>query len=218
MLLTLNNEEKYVGQFYVFYMLITLIILYFRLIEQSNFIWIQNKIAPCFYSLQHKRHLVNLALKSISIMKLAEALLLRNDLQTKLASLQQRINNNVLVQEGDQPSEEPNVLLSNAFAINIELHDLIKRIHSTNAQAKSINGSSLLEVLNARDRLISQHRIVQQAIDNSRRENARYSSSEIRWVKVISVSELQKQADEISAKLRQNNLEIQASNWQIDLI
>lgn len=151
-------------------------------------------------------------------MKLAEALLLRNDLQTKLASLQQRINNNVLVQEGDQPSEEPNVLLSNAFAVNIELHDLIKRIHSTNAQAKSINGSSLLEVLNARDRLISQHRIVQQAIDNSRRENVRYSSSEIRWVKVISVSELQKQADEISAKLRQNNLEIQASNWQIDLI
>ncbi|ENU20549.1 hypothetical protein F994_00775 [Acinetobacter bohemicus ANC 3994] len=151
-------------------------------------------------------------------MKLAEALLLRNDLQTKLASLQQRINNNVLVQEGDQPSEEPNVLLSNTFAVNIELHDLIKRIHSTNAQAKSINGSSLLEVLNARDRLISQHRIVQQAIDNSRRENARYSSSEIRWVKVISVSELQKQADEISAKLRQNNLEIQASNWQIDLI
>ena len=151
-------------------------------------------------------------------MKLAEALLLRNDLQTKLASLQQRINNNVLVQEGDQPSEEPNVLLSNAFAVNIELHDLIKRIHSTNAQAKSINGSSLLEVLNARDRLISQHRIVQQAIDNSRRENGRYSSSEIRWVKVISVSELQKQADEISAKLRQNNLEIQASNWQIDLI
>ena len=151
-------------------------------------------------------------------MKLAEALLLRSDLQTKLASLQQRINNNVLVQEGDQPSEDPNVLLSNAFTVNMELHDLIKRIHGTNAQAKTINGKSLLEVLNARDRLISQHRIVQQAIDSSRRENARYSSSEIRWIKVMPVSELQNQADDISAKLRQNNLEIQASNWQIDLI
>ncbi|OTG67942.1 septicolysin [Acinetobacter sp. ANC 4470] len=151
-------------------------------------------------------------------MKLAEALLLRSDLQTKLASLQQRINNTVLVQEGDQPSEDPNVLLSNAFAVNMELHDLIKRIHSTNAQAKTINGKSLLDVLNARDRFISQHRIIQQAIDSSRRDNARYSSSEIRWIKVISVSELQKQADDISAKLRQNNLEIQASNWQIDLI
>ena len=30
--------------------------------------------------------------------------------------------------------------------------------------------------------------------------------------------DLQKQADDISKQLRQNNLEIQASNWQIDLI
>jgi len=44
-------------------------------------------------------------------MKLAEALILRSDLQTKLASLQQRINNNVLIQEGDQPSEDPEKLL-----------------------------------------------------------------------------------------------------------
>ena len=44
-------------------------------------------------------------------MKLAEALLLRSDLQTKLASLQQRINNNVLIQEGDELSEDPNALM-----------------------------------------------------------------------------------------------------------
>ena len=61
-------------------------------------------------------------------------------------------------------------------------------------------------------------RVLQQAIDSSSRENSRYSSSEIRWLKTISVADLQKQADEISQKLRQNNLEIQASNWQIDLI
>ena len=151
-------------------------------------------------------------------MKLAEALLLRSDLQTKLASLQQRINQNVLVQEGDQPSEDPNVLLNEAFQVNTELHHLIQRIHATNAQAKTSNGRILLEVLNERDALISQHRILQQAIDHSRRDNARYSSSEIRWIKVITVSDLQKQADDISAQLRQNNLDIQASNWQIDLI
>ena len=48
-------------------------------------------------------------------MKLAEALLLRSDLQTKLASLQQRINNNVLIQEGDELSEDPNALMGEAF-------------------------------------------------------------------------------------------------------
>lgn len=151
-------------------------------------------------------------------MKLAEALLLRSDLQTKLASLQQRINSNVLVQEGDQPSEDANALIQDAFMVNQELHQLIQRIHQTNAQAISIEGNSLLSVLNQRDLLTQQHRVLQQAIDSSRRENGRYSSSEIRWVKTISVADLQKQADAISQQLRKNNLEIQASNWQVELL
>ena len=151
-------------------------------------------------------------------MKLAEALLLRSDMQTKLASLQQRINSNVLVQEGDTPSEDPNQLIQEASAVNRELHDLIQRIHATNAQAAASSGKKLLELIIERDALTSQHRILQQAIDNSRRENGRYSSSEIRWIKTISVADIQKQADDISKQLRQNNLEIQASNWQIDLI
>ncbi|WP_353142617.1 DIP1984 family protein [Acinetobacter pragensis] len=151
-------------------------------------------------------------------MKLAEALLLRSDLQTKLASLQQRINSNILVQEGDTPSEDPNQLIQEASAVNRELHALIQRIHATNAQAAASSGKKLLELIIERDALTSQHRILQQAIDNSRRENGRYSSSEIRWIKTISVADLQKQADDISKLLRQNNLEIQASNWQVDLI
>ena len=151
-------------------------------------------------------------------MKLAEALLLRSDLQTKLASLQQRINNNVLIQEGDELSEDPNALMGEAFSVNTELHHLIAKIHATNAQAKTNTGQSMLSVLNTRDLLTQQHRIIQQAIDSSRRENGRYSSSEIRWVKTITVADLQKQADAISQQLRQNNLEIQASNWQIELI
>ena len=147
-------------------------------------------------------------------MKLAEALLLRSDLQTKLASLQQRINNNVLIQGGDHA----NALIQEAFSVNQELHQLIQRIHLTNAQAKSIEGNPLLAVLNQRDMLTQQHRVLQQAIDSSRRENGRYSSSEIRWVKTISVADLQKQADAISQQLRKNNLEIQASNWQVELV
>ncbi len=151
-------------------------------------------------------------------MKLAEALLLRSDLQTKLTSLQQRINNNVLIQEGDELSEDPNALMGEAFSVNTELHHLIEKIHATNAQAKTSTGQSMLSVLNTRDLLTQQHRIIQQAIDSSRRENGRYSSSEIRWVKTITVADLQKQADAISQQLRQNNLEIQASNWQIELV
>ena len=45
-------------------------------------------------------------------MKLAEALLLRSDLQKKIASLKERIARYSVVQEGDRPAEDPKALLA----------------------------------------------------------------------------------------------------------
>ena len=50
-------------------------------------------------------------------MKLAEALLLRSDMQKKVESLRERIAKNALVQEGEQPSEDPAALLKQAVSI-----------------------------------------------------------------------------------------------------
>ncbi|ESK46504.1 hypothetical protein P254_00389 [Acinetobacter oleivorans CIP 110421] len=88
----------------------------------------------------------------------------------------------------------------------------------TNAQAKLEDGKVLLSLLSLRDSYAEQHKILIDAIANTRREPDRYSSREIKWKKVIPVSSLQKQADDISAKLRDLNVKIQAANWQIDLI
>ncbi|MDA3557012.1 DIP1984 family protein [Acinetobacter sp. AOR15_HL] len=151
-------------------------------------------------------------------MKLAEALLLRSDQQKKLASLKQRINANVLVQDGDEPSEDPNELIKQVFALTQESNQLIYRIHLTNTQAKLEDGKTLLSLLSLRDSYAEQHKILMDAIANTHRESDRYSSREIKWKKVIPVSSLQKQADDISAKLRDLNVKIQAANWQIDLI
>ncbi|HCO07675.1 MAG TPA: septicolysin [Acinetobacter ursingii] len=150
-------------------------------------------------------------------MKLAEALLLRSDLQKKLLSFEQRIHKNVLVQDGDTPSEDPEQLIDEAVLVNKQLFQLIQKIHQTNAQAQANNGKALLDILNQRDQLTAEHRIIQQAIDNTQKDTDRYSVREIKWIKAVSVSKLQKQADEISQSLRLINLEIQASNWQIDL-
>ncbi|MCU4414704.1 DIP1984 family protein [Acinetobacter sp. WU_MDCI_Axc73] len=150
-------------------------------------------------------------------MKLAEALLLRSDLQKKLLSLQQRIHKNVVVQDGDTPSEDPEQLIDQAVMVNKQLFQLIQKIHQTNAQAQANNGKALLDILNQRDQLTAEHRIIQQAIDNTQKDTDRYSVREIKWIKAVSVSKLQKQADEISQSLRLINLEIQASNWQVDL-
>ncbi|MDR9777894.1 DIP1984 family protein, partial [Rhizobium hidalgonense] len=69
-------------------------------------------------------------------MKLAEALLLRSDQQKKLSSLKQRIDANVLVQDGDEPSEDPNELLKQVFSLTQESQKLIFAIHQTNAFTK----------------------------------------------------------------------------------
>ena len=131
--------------------------------------------------------------------------------------MQQRIHKNVLVQDGDTPSEDPEQLIDEAVLVNKQLFQLIQKIHQTNAQAQANNGKASLDILNQRDQLTAEHRIIQQAIDNTQKDTDRYSVREIKWIKAVSVSKLQKQADEISQSLRLINLEIQASNWQIDL-
>ncbi|WP_416334343.1 DIP1984 family protein [Acinetobacter guillouiae] len=98
------------------------------------------------------------------------------------------------------------------------LQKLVYAIHQTNALAKLTDGRSLLALLNQRDELVERHKILTSAISNTQREPDRYSTREIKWHKVIPVSSLQKQSDDISAKLRDLDVLIQATNWQVDLL
>ena len=61
-------------------------------------------------------------------MKLAEALIIRSDLQQKLYSLQSRLSKNTTVQEGNEPTEDPNLLLKEILAVHESLHELILKI------------------------------------------------------------------------------------------
>ena len=151
-------------------------------------------------------------------MKLAEALLIRSDMQKKLAQIKARIRSNVKVQEGDTPNEDPNTLMIDASQIITELSSLIERIHLTNAVAKTDKGQSMLTLLVERDTLEMRHKLLIEAIEATDTEADRYSHREIKWNLMISVASLQKQADDIAMKLRKINIVIQANNWQIDLV
>jgi len=65
-------------------------------------------------------------------MKLAEALMLRADIQKRIDQLKQRLLRNVKVQEGDRPAENPEALLSELERLLSELRQLIQRINKTN--------------------------------------------------------------------------------------
>ncbi|MGP5133187.1 DIP1984 family protein [Psychrobacter glacincola] len=151
-------------------------------------------------------------------MKLAEALLIRSDMQKKLAQIKGRIRSNVKVQEGDTPNEDPNALMVDASQIITELSVLIERIHRTNAIAKNNDGQSMLTLLIERDTLEMRHKLLVDAIAATHTETDRYSHREIKYNVMVSVASLQKQADDIAMKLRQINIVIQSNNWQIDLV
>lgn len=150
-------------------------------------------------------------------MKLAEALLLRSDIQKKLASLRERIKQNTVVQEGETPSEDPNELIIQVKNIADELQNLVFKINETNLKYKTEKGRTLTEALSLRETLILKHSIIQATANSAAKPPERYGVKEIRWVKTVDVSKLQKEADDLAKLVREINGEIQAANWQIEV-
>ena len=150
-------------------------------------------------------------------MNLAEALLLRADLQKKIASLRDRIVANGVVQEGDKPHENPADLMKQAVGALGDLETLVTKINRANLKTKTTRGKTLTEAIAHRDMLAAQHALYIAAIAGSKKEPDRYSAREIKWVATLEVSKLQKQADDIAKKLRELNADIQKANWAADL-
>lgn len=150
-------------------------------------------------------------------MKLAEALLLRADIQKKIASLRERIVANAVVQEKDEPHEDPNDLMKDAFGAMKELEELVFRINRANLETKLPDGRSITEAIARRDTLAQQHSLLVAAIAGTRREPDRYGVREIKWVATVKVPKLQKQADDLAKKIRELNAKIQEANWQTEL-
>ena len=65
-------------------------------------------------------------------MKLAESLQERADLNRKVEQLRMRIQNNVLVQEGEKPAEDPDKLMKELDGCLLQLQDVMFRINATN--------------------------------------------------------------------------------------
>lgn len=150
-------------------------------------------------------------------MKVAEALLLRADMQKKLTSLRDRIRRNSVVQEGDKPHEHPDTLLSSAISVLQDFEALVCRINQTNMHSTLTDGRTLMQAIARRDRLVQQHSLLQFAISNTQRENERYSAQEIKWVGLLDVAGLEKQSEDLAVKIRELNAAIQEANWKTEL-
>lgn len=150
-------------------------------------------------------------------MKLAEALLLRADIQKKLGSLQARVQKYALVQEGEHAAEDPKDLLLQIEILCGELQRLVFSINKANLNHAIQSGQTLTEALAQRDVLILRHRILQSILDASTKPPERYGIKEIRWVATVNVAGLQKQTDDLAKQIRELNAAIQEAGWQVEL-
>ena len=151
-------------------------------------------------------------------MKLAEALALRADVQKRLEQMRERLRMSALVQEGDQPPEDPQALLAELERMLADLTGLIARINRTNLATQLPDGTSVTDALARRDTLALHQSILRAVADAASARIDRYTRSEIRRMATVDVAALRQQLDEVAKQRRELDTAIQAANWTTELV
>ncbi|WOV86746.1 DIP1984 family protein [Sporosarcina oncorhynchi] len=151
-------------------------------------------------------------------MKLAEALITRADYQKRIQQLKSRISVNVKTQEGEEPAEDPNVLLAELDDIMEELTALIKRINKTNCTIQYDENWTLADALTERDQIWDKRLLLAKVAEEASIRNDRYSRTEIKVLSTVDVVSIQKQVDQLSKEFREIDTKIQGLNWTTDLL
>jgi hypothetical protein len=149
-------------------------------------------------------------------MILAEALAIRKDLQKKIEQLRSRLLNNVRIQEGDEPSENPTELLKELDSSLTRLQPLIFQINKTNMNTVS-EGKTLTELMSEKDVLTLRIAALREVFNKASESQDRYSRSEIKMTTTIDVKALGRQIDEWAKQLRQLDIKIQSLNFSTEL-
>ena len=150
-------------------------------------------------------------------MKLAETLQERADLNRRIEQLRYRLSNNVLVQEGEKPLEDPAALLEELESSFTRLEWLIARINLTNCAVK-VEGRSLTELIARRDVLSLRAEAYRRLVEEASQNTHRATRTEIKILSAVNVPALQRQADDASRELRLLDNTLQATNWTADLM
>lgn len=150
-------------------------------------------------------------------MKLAEALQERSDLNRKIEQLNRRLNNNILVQEGEEPAEDPHALIAELDETFSRLEYLMAAINLTNCVTKA-DSMTLTELIARKDALTAKIAAYRRMVHTASESAYRARGTEIKVKPVIKAAEIQKQLDQMSKELRLLDNKLQATNWTVDLI
>ena len=150
-------------------------------------------------------------------MRLAVALQERADLNIKIDDLKDRLERNVLVQEGEEPTEEPTALKKELDSCIERLAYLIAAINKTNC-VTMVEGKTITELLARKDALSVKVSAYRDTVYTGNSNTKRARNTEIKIMPAIDVKAWQKEADELSKEIRLIDNRIQETNWTTDLI
>ncbi|MFG2050001.1 DIP1984 family protein [Micromonospora sp. NPDC048935] len=155
-------------------------------------------------------------------MKLGEALTERAEAVRRVEQLRTRINGSARYQEGELPPEDATVLLTELDQVLDNLESLMRRINRTNAVVPVGDLGTLTDALARRDVLRLRHAAITAAADaaagSGRGHLARQLRSELKMLAALPVAELRGRADGIAGQLRELDVHIQRTNWEVDLL
>jgi hypothetical protein len=151
------------------------------------------------------------------LLKLSEALILRGDVQKRLAQLQDRLKRSAWVQEGEKPHEDPMKLRQQVAALIQQLQALIIQINQANMDTRLESGMTLTEALAFRDAITLHQNILRSVADAASERVERYGAAEIRRVPTIDVAQFRDEIDRLAKQRREIDTAIQAANWATDV-
>ena len=150
-------------------------------------------------------------------MRVSEALVLRADTQKRIERLRERLTLSCVVQEGEQPPENPVELMSELDTLVAQLETLIRQINRTNVSATVASGATITDALAHRDMLRLRYSILEGVATRASQRMERYSRTEIRLMPTVDVAAIRRQLDDLAREARVVDTESQAANWTTDL-
>lgn len=151
-------------------------------------------------------------------MKLAEALVLRADLQKRMGQVKQRAVNSAFYQEGTEPAEDAVALRRDYDRMAGELASLVERINRTNLAVPIATGQTITAALAERDTLGLRRGFAADLANTANSGQVRMLRTELRMVSAVPVGELQRDADDLARRFRELDTAIQATNWSAELL
>lgn len=150
-------------------------------------------------------------------MKLAEALAERSDCQKRLDEIQKRIIRSSKIQEGEKPAEEPAQLFAELERTSMRLLELVQAINRTNARTSFAAETTISDAIAERDVVGKKRDVLASIAESASTRQDRYSKSEVKFIPTVSISDLQKQIDQLAKRYRELDTKLQEMNWKTDL-